>query len=157
SMMESWRAWMQRPFAAGALAAVILIAVALVMTQRRAVTQQPGSGVAGNTTSTEAPSLVSPAKIRSAFVLSKAAIKVPATAVLTLRSGSEDSRTFMNDFAAALEPYRRDDFAETARRLGALVPKYPQSAEVHYYLGVARMFINQNSSALESLETARRL
>src|SRR5207245_569233 len=40
-----------------------------------------------------------------ALVLEKAAIKVPAAAVLIYRSGGESTKAFLDELAAALEPY----------------------------------------------------
>jgi len=92
---------------------------------------------------------------RTAFVLTKASIKVPASAVLTYRGNVEAAKTYLEALAAALEPYRKDDYAEAARGLAELSRKYPNAAEPAYYLGVSQLFLNQNEAAVESLQAAR--
>ena len=90
------------------------------------------------------------------LVLQKAAIKIPAAAVLLYRSDRKDSQAFLQDLAAALEPYRRDDYAEAARLLAPLTSKYPDASEPVFYLGVSQLFLNQNEAAIESLRLAHR-
>lgn len=89
------------------------------------------------------------------FTLAKAAIKVPATAALTFRGGSNAGKAYLGDLAAALEPYRADDYAEAARRLESLSRKYPDAAEPLFYAGVSQLFLNQNDAAIRLLEAAR--
>jgi hypothetical protein len=155
SLRRLSKLWAWPPLAIGAaVAAALAIALFLTLPQ----TTPPGSVESTqNKNDSIAPPPAPPQKTRTVFVLSKAAIKVPATAVLNFRSGAEDGRAFLNELAAALEPYRNDDYPEAARRLEPLSTKYRESAEVHYYLGVSRLFINRNDEALASLETARRL
>jgi hypothetical protein len=90
------------------------------------------------------------------FTPMKAAIKVPAAAVLTFRGDANAGRTYLADLAAALEPYRMDDYAESARRLESLSQKYPDAAEPWFYEGVSQLFLKQNEAAVQSLESARR-
>lgn len=90
------------------------------------------------------------------FTLTKAAIKVPAAAVLTFRGSGGGAQNYLADLAAALEPYRKDDFAEAARRLGLLASRYPEAAEPPFYEGVSQLYLNQNEAAVQSLESARR-
>ncbi|HUA20234.1 MAG TPA: hypothetical protein VMB25_15910 [Bryobacteraceae bacterium] len=96
-----------------------------------------------------------PSSPRAAFLLTKAAIKVPAAAVLTYRGNADAAKTYLAELAAALEPYRKDDYDEAARRLALLSRKYPDAAEPAYYLGVSQLFLRQNPAAVESLQTAR--
>jgi hypothetical protein len=91
-----------------------------------------------------------------AFNLAKAAIKIPASAVLTYRNGAGGTQTYLADLATALAPYRKDDYAEAADRLGAVSRKYPDAAEPAFYKGVSQLFLNQNDAAIESLQQARR-
>lgn len=102
------------------------------------------------------PSVGPPPPSAFALVLQKAAIKIPAAAVLIYRSDRKDSQAFLKDLAAALEPYRRDDYAEAARDLAPLAGKYPNAAEPAFYLGVSQLFLNQNEAAIASLQMARR-
>jgi hypothetical protein len=156
SRRQPRRAWVWQPFVIGTAAAAILLAIAVMLMMREPVPSGPAGGIAGNQAEPAGQPRLPAAKTRTAFVLVKAAIKVPAGAALTVRSGAADGRDFLNDLASALEPYRSDNFAEAARRLEPLTQKYRESAEPHYYLGVSRLFLEQNS-ALESLEAARRL
>jgi hypothetical protein len=108
---------------------------------------------AGKTAPPAAP-LATPAS--SALALTKAAIKIPAAAVLTFRSNAGGAKTYLTDLAAALEPYRKDHYLDAAHALAALSRKYPDAAEPAYYEGVCQLFLNQNEAAIESLESARR-
>jgi hypothetical protein len=148
------RLWAWAPIAIGAAAAVI-IAIALFLKVPQTTPPRPVEN-AQNTKDSNAQSAAASQKSRTVFVLSKAAIKVPAAAVLNFRSGVEGGKTFLNEFAEALAPYRNDDYPEAARRLEILSTKYRESAEVYFYLGVSRLFIDRNAEALVSLETARR-
>ena len=89
------------------------------------------------------------------FTLAKAAIKVPATSVLTFRGDANGGKAYVGDLAAALQPYRADDYTEAARRLESLSRKYPDAAEPLFYGGVSLLFLNQNDAAIRLLETAR--
>jgi len=141
----------------GAVAAVLVVAIALVVILRQRGPQPDQPGNSGEPTASTEPRLPAPpARGRTAFVLSKAAVKVPAAAVLTFRTGSEDARAFLSELASALEPYRKDDFAEAARRLEPLARKYRESAEARLYLGVSRLFLDEPLVALASLEAGRR-
>jgi hypothetical protein len=149
------RLWAWPPIAIGAAAAAAVIAIALFLTARQTAPPRPVESAQVNKDSI-APPPAPPQRPRTAFIMSKAAIKVPAAAVLNFRSGAEDSKTFLNEFATALAPYRNDEYVEAARRLETLSTKYRESAEVYFYLGVSRLFIDRNDEALASLETARR-
>jgi len=102
--------------------------------------------------------LPSPAKPAPAFVLTltKAPIRIPAAAVLTFRGDADDSKAYLADFAAALEPYRKDDYAEAASVLEPVTRKYPKTAEPEFYLGVSLLLMSQNDAAVTSLLEARR-
>jgi len=133
---------------------VILLAMVLV-TRRTEPTPPESSAGTPNFPIVPAPTL--PSKIRTVFILSKATIKTPAAAALAFREGTAAANSFLNDLAKALEPYRNDDYPEAARRLLLQSQKYPSAPEVYYYLGVSRLFLDQNSDALQSLERARRV
>lgn len=97
-----------------------------------------------------APSQVPP----SVLQLEKAPIQAGGTTDLVWR-GATDSEA--EELAGALEPYAADDFAEAARRLKALVRRYPQSAAGHFYLGVSELIIAADAEAVSALEQAERL
>ncbi|HTR37871.1 MAG TPA: hypothetical protein VMH80_18310 [Bryobacteraceae bacterium] len=135
--LRSWTR-MARPLALIAVAAVLVAGFFVVRDWRRPTPPRP-TETAPQTT----------------FVLTKASIKVPASAVLTYRGNVEAAKTYLEALAAALEPYRQDDYAEAARGLAELSRKYPNAAEPAYYLGVSQLFLNQNEAAVESLQAAR--
>ena len=142
-----------RPLAAVA-AAVLLAAGGLGMWLARRSVQQQTAEVVPPPVQIPSGSLNT-----SRFVLpfEKAPIKIPAAAVLLYRSDAGSSQAFLNDLAAALKPYRADDYAEASRRLENLSRKYPNSPEAHFYLGVSQLFLNDNTHAVDSLQAARRL
>ena len=91
--------------------------------------------------------------VPSVFKLEKPSMPAPAPTDLVWRgAGSGEA-----DLARALEPFASDDFAEAARRLRALVERYPQSAAGHFYLGVSELFLARDPDAATALETAQRL
>jgi hypothetical protein len=76
-----------------------------------------------------------------------------ANALSFRRSGSSDA--FLTAFAAAIEPYRRDDFAAVAQRLEAVRRDYPRAAEPAFYQGVSLLLAGLPERAVEALEAAR--
>lgn len=62
-----------------------------------------------------------------------------------------------DQLAAALEPYRQDDYSEAARTLQVFISRHPASAAGHFYLGVSRLFAGSLAEAIASLEEADRL
>jgi hypothetical protein len=91
----------------------------------------------------------------SVFLLDTPAIPAPATNDILWRGTPKPDES--GDLARALELFRRDDFAEAARRLAALVGRYPQSAPGHFYLGVSELFLGRDADAVKSLESAEQL
>ena len=91
----------------------------------------------------------------SVFQLEKPAIRTPATTDLLWRGATDSGAP--EDLTRALESYRADDFAEAARRLRALLNRYPQSAAGHFYLGVSELFLHRATDAVTTLEAAERL
>lgn len=148
--LRSWRF----VAAAGALAVVLLAILVLSNTRQGIQEIKSPPKEAARQTAPAAPE--SAQKATAAFTLAKAAIKLPASAVLTFRGNAGDARTYLADLAAALEPYRRDDYAEAAHRLSAVARKYAHTAAPAYYEGVSQLFLNENESAIESLQAARR-
>ena len=149
---ESWWTWFWQPLplaAAAALAIAVLVTGTMVLRRPAEQTDQSVKVVEPS----PRPANAKPV----ALVLEKAAIKVPAAAVLIYRSGGESTKAFLDELAAALEPYRMDDYTEAARRLDVLVPKYPKYAEPYFYLGVSRLFLQENDLALAALNAARPL
>ena len=91
------------------------------------------------------PNPITPIPSRKIFILEKAVIKIPATAVLVLRSG-ESGKGFLDGLAAALEPYRSDNYLEAIQRLEMLSRKYPDAAEPAYYRGVSQLMLGVECS-----------
>jgi len=144
-----WWAWLWRhvPLAAAAALVSILAVIGLIKLRT------PPVNVEQTAKSTEVTP--APPEPRTVFILQKAAIKVPAAAVLTFRSGADSEKAFVDDLAEALAPYRSDDYSNAARLLEALSKKYPKAVEPYFYLAVSRLFLNENAEALESLSTAQ--
>jgi len=147
---QSWyRGW--RPLSLAA--AVVLLVVTAVMIRSLNRSVAPTRQAAQPPVSAASPPAV-PAS--GSLTLSKAAIKIPAFAVLTFRGDANSANSYLADLAAALEPYRQDNFAKAAQTLAALSRRYPRAAEPAYYLGISQLFLAQNQAAVESLQTARR-
>jgi len=146
--------WVRRWRPVAAVAALGAVAAVLLLV-RTTHAPAPANRIA-QTAPPAAPVTPPPAPAANGFVLAKAAIKVPAAAVLTFRGAGEDGQKYLADLSAALEPYRQEDYANAARRLGELSLKYPRAAEPPFYRGVAQLFLGQNEAAIESLEAVRK-
>jgi hypothetical protein len=93
-----------------------------------------------------------------ALSLQKAAIRLPASALLGMRTGMEMAEAqFLESLVLALEPYRADDFKTARERLGIVAQTRPDRAEPHFYLGVSQLFLGENEGAVVSLKNARRV
>lgn len=92
----------------------------------------------------------------TAFRLEKAPVMMPASAVLVFRGANEGAPSD-KELTDALAPYESDDYSQAAQRFEQLARKYPQLAEAHFYLGVSRLFLNNNQDAARELEAAHRL
>ena len=92
---------------------------------------------------------------RSPFVLEKAPIRSQGADDLVWRGSAAGAEG--KALAAALEPYRADDFAEAATRLTRFIERYPQNATGHYHLGVSQLFLNRDAEAVLALERAAQL
>ena len=75
---------------------------------------------------------------------------------LVLR-GSADGPKFVDVVAPGIRAYRSGDYATAERELAALQPRYPNSVEVPFYLGVSRLFLGDAENARSALEEARRV
>jgi cytochrome c-type biogenesis protein CcmH/NrfG len=126
---------------AAAVVALVAIGSVLVWQFRSAPSQ-----ITGDAGQPDVPSI---------FQLEKPAIPARTGTDLVWR-GSPDSGA-AEDLSRALEPYRADDFAEAARRLRALVSRYPASASGHFHLGVSELFLAADAEAIIALENAERL
>jgi hypothetical protein len=147
----AWWLRIWRPLAVAAAAAVLMVGIFVVRSARQSATSSPKE--TAQQIVPPAPQLTTPA---GGFILAKAAIKIPAAGVLIFRGDANEAKTYFTDLAAALEPYRKDNYAAAARRLAALSLKYPDAAEPAFYEGVSQLFLNQNEAAVEALQSARR-
>jgi hypothetical protein len=147
-------AWFWRPLPIAGVLAILVLVTVIAVRKTASVVQPSASPEIARGRAAVGPT-PAPVVTASAFLLQKAAIKVPAASVLIYRGNGDGNQAFLKDLAAALEPYRTDDYAEAVRRLKVLLPKYPDAAEPAYYLGVSQLSLDQNDSAIESLQTAR--
>ncbi len=74
-------------------------------------------------------------------------------ASLTWR-GAPGESPLLADLKPALDAYRRDDYASAARELATLAGRYPDAVEVHFYRGVSRLFLDDATGAIASLDAA---
>jgi len=89
--------------------------------------------------------------------LEKPPVKLPpATALVWRGEAQAGHEKYLADLGQALSSYRGDDYAEASRRFEALVGKYP-TAEVHFYLGICRLFVQANEGAISALLSARQV
>jgi hypothetical protein len=136
-----WRTWR-----VAAAACLTVVAGSLMLWQLRSGQVQPGPQEGPVEPLPEAPSVFridKPGMNRAGQV----EVRAPGSASEAERAG----------LLHALEPYRANDFAEVARRLTALVERYPDSAAASYHLGVSYLFLGQDAEAARALETAERL
>lgn len=134
------------PLSAGAAVLALAALGSVLLRQSRSIPQAPAP-----------PPLSQDVRlpnVPSVFTLEKPSMPAPAATDLVWRgaAGSDEA-----DLTRALEPFAADDFAEAARRLRALVGRYPQSAAGHFYLGVSELFLARDADAATALENAQRL
>jgi hypothetical protein len=85
--------------------------------------------------------------------IEKAPVVLSASRVLVFRSKAS-ADPFVDAFAAAIEPYRRDDYPEAITRLDALARKYPDADEPPFYLGVSLLIASRPADAVVPLRRA---
>jgi hypothetical protein len=115
-----------------------------------------GSRQPALTPSAPTTAAVSPARTPIKITIEKASLTALATETVRLRGVPSPRRRMLDDLAVALEPYRRDDFAESAVRLRALREQYPDAPEMTYYLGVCLLLEDRPAEAMAPLEDAVR-
>lgn len=139
----TWSWWL-RPIPVTAMAAVtVVLAIGIVFLSKR----QP-STVAQNHQTPAAPAAP------SVFALEKAPVMLPASAVIVWRGQEDASAKPARELKQALVPYEAGDYLEAANRLEVLRHKNPRMAEAAFYLGVSRLFLNQNEKAAVILKDA---
>jgi len=105
---------------------------------------------------TASPAAAAPQVVpRFQLVLDKPDVKLSPGA-LTYR-GKVGDKGFLADVKPALDAYRQGDYTAAEREFSALAPRYPQSVEIAFYQGVARLFLNELAGADAALATAEHL
>lgn len=137
-----------RPVLALAAAAVLVTAVVV----RMRAPQLPASiattpGTATTSTPAPAPSFV--------LTLDKPDVKLTATALV--RRGTGRDAKFVDDVAPALNAYRAGDYQTAAAAFVRVQAQYPDAVEIPFYLGVTRLFLDDATGAVSSLDAARRV
>jgi hypothetical protein len=127
------------------LAAVVTLAVQLP-------TWRTAPPAAGPTTTPSASAAAAPEPPAMVLALTKPELKLSFSALQW--RGSAGDNPLITDLAPGFDAFRRDDFAETARRLEPLAQKHVGSVEVFFYLGVSRLMQNDLPGARRALETA---
>lgn len=85
--------------------------------------------------------------------IEKAPIMLSAARALVFRSKAA-ADPFVDEFAVAIEPYKKDDYAEAVTRLDALARKYPEADEPPFYLGVSLLLSARRADAIPPLQRA---
>ena len=99
---------------------------------------------------TQAPVTQAPAAPKPP-ALTKPPIYLPASALVFRGEEAEDP------LLAAMGAFRKDDYADAARRLRQVAQEQPETAEAHFYLGVSLLFLDRDREALGALERAHKL
>jgi len=77
-------------------------------------------------------------------------------AALTWRGATSDNQ-LLADLKPALDAYRQNDYESTNRVLTALATRYPNAVEVHFYQGIARLFLAEPALAINSFAAAEEI
>jgi hypothetical protein len=139
-------------FVWGLLAAAATLILAIGAWPLLRGTPAPATPVATAVTPTPAPA---PAQTTAALgpAIEKAPIVLSASRVLVFRSKAS-ADPFVDAFAVAIEPYRKDDYAEAITRLDALARKFPDADEPPFYLGVSLLIASRPADAVAPLRRA---
>jgi tetratricopeptide (TPR) repeat protein len=145
----SWlRTWVLRPIPIAAMAAAVLAVGTFVFVQINK--QQPA-------TVASIPQPAPPILVAATLPLEKPAINIPPDSDLVWRSGKPGTPSLGDQLEAALVPYKKDDYAGSAKKLEKLEKRYPQNSEVKFYDGICHLFLGDTAGATRQLEAAKRL
>ena len=75
-------------------------------------------------------------------------------ATLAWRGTGESSNQYLTDLAPAFDAFRQDRYEDAVRLFEPLLSKYPSAVEVPFYLGVSRLFLDDNLGAAAALDKA---
>jgi TolA-binding protein len=136
-----------------AAAATLILAIGAWPLLRGAPAPPPAA-TAGAPSSTPAPA-PAPAQTTAALgpAIEKAPVVLAASRVLVFRNKAS-ADPFVEAFAVAIEPYRKDDYPEAITRLDALARKYPDADEAPFYLGVSLLIASRPADAVAPLRRA---
>lgn len=140
----------------GLLAAAATLALTIGAWPLLRGTPAPAPRVAGTITPSQAPAAKpAPAQTTAALgpSIEKAPVVLSASRVLVFRNQTS-ADPFVEDFAVAIEPYRKDDYPEAITRLDALARKYPDADEPPFYLGVSLLIASRRADAVAPLRRA---
>lgn len=141
--------WLSGP----ALAAAAALVLVIISMPDRVELPEPAPPRASFVASGRRP----PAVPSSVFKLEKPPLRLPE-AVLRFRGrSSATDMAFARELAAALAPYRENDFVESARRLQRVALRYPDAPDAHFYLGTCRLFLGRPKEAVDPLRASQRL
>jgi putative zinc finger protein/tetratricopeptide repeat protein len=144
-------AW-RRPLPVG-LAAAAGVILTLLVARQFVSRPSPSRAASPQIVAAKQPAASAPPKIR----VEKAPVTLLAADILVLRGKPSARQQFLGELASALEPYRRDDFADAATRLRGLAGRFPQAPEPPYYLGVSLLMLNRPADAIAPLQEAARI
>ena len=132
-----------------AAAAILVLAIGAWPLLRGTSTPSPAA-----TAATPVP-VPAPAQTTAALgpAIEKAPVVLSASRVLVFRSKAS-ADPFVEAFAVAIEPYRKDDYPEAIARLDALARKYPDADEPPFYLGVSLLIASRPADAVAPLRRA---
>ncbi len=138
------------------LAAALLIMIGTAIVLRVGRPTDPGADRIVSTT----PPAHTPQPVRSEprvwARLDKAPeVRLPAHLALAVRGVDKERNDLLEAFGHAIAPYREGRFSEAADRLAPLSAGRPDVPEFAFYLGVARLFAGDPSSAIAPLRQAR--
>jgi TolA-binding protein len=83
----------------------------------------------------------------------KAPVKLPASLLVWRGEGSG----YAADLGRAIALYRAEEYSDAAQQLQAVVTKYPDAPEAHFYLGVSQLLLGRPSEATTNLQRASEL
>jgi hypothetical protein len=143
--------WFRSPVAALAVAASVILVSALVVLRQSQTPVAPAPGGA----SIPAAVPTAPPAFLQAFRLSKADLHVaPEEALAPRGTTALGGEPPLDRLAAALEPYRRDDYAAAVPALAALQQQFPTAGRPGLYLGVSLLHLDRDADAIAPLSVA---